>query len=272
MRKALDAVADGMRMYAIVAASSLRSRAAYRWNFILSLFFQMLMYTGDVAALLLIVGKVRGIGGWGTYDILFLSGLVFASSGVYRVLGSELHDFDKYLVNGEFDGVLIRPAHTLLTVAARSIDVEQGGAFLQGVVLMVVAWRHLAPDLGLGVTDALCAALAVACGAAIWFAVVTATAALGFWTTRIDDLQPVLLYGPETAVSYPLSIYPRAVRWIFQTILPVAFGSYVPAAAILRKGPPLSDLGWCAAVAAASFVAAVGLWNLGVRRYTSTGS
>jgi len=57
--------------------------------------------------------------------------------------------------------------------------------------------------------------------------------------------------------------------------VPAAFTAYLPALAILGlPGPPLLPawLGWCVPVAAvAGWLAALGLWRLGLRRYTGAG-
>lgn len=259
-------------MYRSVALATLKARLAYRWNFILDLFFQIVMLLAELLVVVLITAAVHGIGGWSVYQIVFLFGLSSLSTGLYRVFASEFHSFDKYLVNGEFDSVLTRPAPALVVVSARSVDFEQAGMILQGLAIVgYAAWRlHLWALDGPILLVQIC--LAWLSGGAIWLGIVIAFATLGFWTTRIDDLAPVVLYGPETAANYPLSIYPRAIQALFYGILPVAFGGYIPTRVILHKGLGplwlLASLG----VGVATFAFALGLWQIGVKRYTSTGS
>lgn len=208
-----------------------------------------------------------------SYQLVFLYGLHSLSAGFYRVFGSEFHNFDKYLVRGEFDTVLTRPAPALLVVSARSIDVEQSGMMLEGAILTMVAVEHLHLLARYGaLTVAGEIAAAVVAGSLIWYAIVIVLAALGFWVTRTDDLATIFLYGPETAAGYPLSIYPRAVRVLFSAVLPVAFGGYLPARVILHKGLGPDWLALSAGVAVVALTVATGFWRLGVRHYTSTGT
>ncbi len=58
----------------------------------------------------------------------------------------------------------------------------------------------------------------VVVGSLVWMALVTAVATLGFFTTRIDDLQPLVLYGPQTASTFPLTVYPAGLRLLFFTV------------------------------------------------------
>lgn len=272
VRSATRTAKGWLSSYRVLVMASLKARAAYRFNYVLSITMQMLLSFAELAVVLLIVHRVHTIGGWNADDITFLFGLVVFSSGVYRIFASEFHDFDKYLVNGEFDAVLTRPAPTLLTLMARSIDVEHSGRLIQGLVVLVVEFVRLGPQLHFGFMTILLVAYAIVCGSVIWVAMVIAVATIGFWTTRIDDLQPVFLYGPETAVSYPLTIYPRAIAALFYSIMPVGFGSFVPAAILLRKG--MSPALWpvCGGIAVCAIALATLFWGVGVRRYTSSGS
>lgn len=264
---------DWFTMYRVLAWTTLKARLAYRWNFFLSLFFQMVLLSAELAVILLIVARVNGIGGFSVDEVLLLFGLAMTSSGLFRVFASELHDFDKYLVYGEFDGILTRPVPTWLTVAARSIDVEQLGAVLQGVAALTVAIVRLHLVTRFGSVEILQALTGVVAGTLVWLALVTGVAALGFWTTRIDELQPMLLYGPETASTFPLSIYPAGIRALFYTIIPVAFGTYVPALVMLHKpGAAPMDLVYSVLAGLVAFGLSLMLWQAGVRHYASTGT
>jgi ABC-2 type transport system permease protein len=261
-----------LRLYLAMAGVTLRSRTAYRANFFLNLLFNFAMVTAELVVTLLLVHRVHGILGWTTDDVMLLYGLAATSAGVYRIFLAELHEFDRYLVNGEFDAVLTRPTPTWVTVASRSLDLSHLGWVLEGLVILVTA-GHL---LGLWHQHPLATAgelaIAIASGSLVWLALVTAVATLGFWTTRVDDLQPMVLYGPQTAATFPLSAYPAGLRAIFYTILPVAFGSYLPALVILHRGPPPALLWGCLGGSLLALVAALQFWAVGVRHYASTGT
>jgi ABC-2 type transport system permease protein len=259
-------------IYRRLVVSSVKSRLVYRWNFGVSLILQTLAGFGELAALLLIVRRVHGVAGWSADELIFLFGLLTTSRAFYKLFASELSNFDKYLVNGEFDAVLTRPVPSLLAIAARSIDIEQLALFIQGIIVLIWGYVRLSPKLHFTGWTVCETVIGVLCGTMIWFAVVTAIASIGFWTTRVDELQPVLLYGPQTAMNYPLDIYPKFIQAIFLSILPVAFGTYIPASVILNKGLPPIWLCYSLVVSILSISAALVLWNLGVRRYTSTGT
>ena len=263
---------EGWRVYTAMARMTLRARTMYRTNFWLSLLFNFIMVTGELAVTLLIVHRVHGILGWTTYQVMMLYGLTAASGGVYRAFLSELNDFDRYLVNGEFDAILTRPAHTWTTVVSRSVDLDQMGWIIEGLVIMGVSGAALGLFRHHALVTVAELSLGLVAGSLVWMALVTAVAALGFFTTRVDDLQPMVLYGPQTAATFPLSAYPTGLRTLFYTVFPVAFGSYVPAMVVLHKGPGPDALALCVGAGLLAVVLALWFWQYGVRHYTSTGT
>ena len=72
-------------------------------------------------------------------------------------------------------------------------------------------------------------------GALLLFAIGLLTASLGFWLTRIEDLQTITEDAARTAVQYPVSIYPKWMQGMLLTAIPVAFANYVPSLPVRRK-------------------------------------
>ncbi len=265
-------ILSGLRLYTAMARTTLQSRAIYRANFGLSLVFNSIMVTAELIVTLLLVHRVHGILGWNTAQVMLLFGMATTSGGTYRTFLSELSYFDKYLVNGEFDAVLTRPVPAWLAVAGRSVDPDQIGLVIEGMAIVAVSGTILGIfrlDAWLVIGELLAA---VVSGTLIWMAMVTALAALGFWTTRVDTLQPMVLYGPQTAATFPLSVYPTDIRMLFYSIFPVAFGTYLPAMVILRKGPGAVMVLVSLFAAAAALALALRFWRFAVRHYTSTGT
>lgn len=126
---------------------TLRGRTIYRAKFWLGLVFNFIRITGELAVILLLVSRVHGIIGWTSRQVMLRYGLSAAAAGVYRVFLSELNDFDRYLVHGEFDAILMRPVHTWATVVSRSVDLDQVGWIVEGVAIMAVSGSLL--DFGL---------------------------------------------------------------------------------------------------------------------------
>jgi ABC-2 type transport system permease protein len=148
----------------------------------------------------------------------------------------------------------------------------QAGQFVQSFAVLVFAISSL---LGSGTVGWLIVpetAFAVLCGAVILFSIGLATATVGFWTMRINELQNVTEDASRNAALYPLDVFPGWLKTFLLTVIPVGFVNYVPALYTVRgEGGP-----WLLAATGAFallFVAASLLfWRYGVTKYQSTGS
>ncbi len=97
-----------------------------------------------------------------------------------------------------------------------------------------------------------------------------------FGPVETTELTNILTYGGREMLSYPLTIYNQTLQRIFLFVVPLAFGSYVPACYILGRPLPFglpSQITFGAPLIALLFAWMTGLiWDFGVRHYQSTGS
>ena len=90
------------------------------------------------------------------------------------------------------------------------------------------------------------------------------------------ELMNILTYGGVETASYPLPIYHGFFRRFFTFVVPLACVGYFPVVAVLGVDDPLGTSRlFQVSAPLAGFVflgVSIGIWQLGVRRYTSTGS
>ena len=118
--------------------------------------------------------------------------------------------------------------------------------------------------------------LGVASGSVIFMALFLLGATMCFWTVETSELTNIVTDGGREMLSYPISIYHPALRGFFLFVVPLAFGSYVPACYILGRPLPFGlpvELAFAAPLLALAFALATGIvWRFGIRHYQSTGS
>lgn len=263
---------NALRLYGKLAAASLRARMQYKIDFLVSSLFYAALTTADFLMLAAIMLRFKRIGGWDIYEVGLLYGMAWIAMGLYRTFASELHNFETYIVHGEFDALLVRPWPTLLTLLGRNCEPHRLGAAVQGGIILAVSARHLMSE---GVLDRLGLAYVVAAsvlGALILTGISLATAAVAFWTVRTGELQTFTMHAPVTASQYPLTVYPGWLRALLTSILPVAFINFIPVQYLLGKGGGPWTLFVSPLVAVLFCLAAYALWRAGEKRYHSTGS
>ncbi|MGE5561570.1 MAG: ABC transporter permease [Chloroflexota bacterium] len=260
------------RAYRILAVTSIKSALQYRFSFIANILGLGALAVVDFLLIAAIILRFKTIGGWDPWEVAVLYGMSSSALGLFRVVGSEIHEFDNYLVAGEFDALLTRPWDPLFVLLTRKIDINRLGAPLQGIIITGIGVAHLVATGELTPLAAALIPLFVINGFLIYTGISVATATLGFWTTRIDDLQPVTIYAPSNAAMYPLTIFPGWLRGILTSLLPVALTNYVPLLYLLGKGASWIVLPG-SLIATWLFLWLVRrFWLVGLRHYNSTGS
>ena len=261
-----------LRIYARLAVASLRAKMQYKLDFLVNTLLWGALTTADFLMLAAIMLRFERVGGWDIYEVGLLYGMAWIATGLYRTFASELHNFDQYVVHGEFDALLVRPWPTLLTLLGRNLEPHRLGAVLQGAIILGLSARHL---LAVGTLDRFGLVYVLASsiyGALIPFSLSLITAAFAFWVVRTGDLLTFTIYAPISASQYPLTIYPRWLKTLLLSVLPVGFINFIPVQYLLGKGGGPWALVFSPAVAVGFTLAAYGLWRAGERRYQSTGS
>lgn len=256
----------------MLVSASLRGKMQYRLDFLGSTLVQAIMGADTMVFIGAMLWRFGPVMGWSIFDIGMLYAVSRMGNGVYMLLCNELDRFETYMVNGDFDMLLIRPWPTLFTLLARGVGIDRLAFVAQGVAAAALTAPRLVAAGAIGGWDALWLLASVAWSAMLYFAVGLATAAAGFWIVRIEELQVFTMGAPSTATAYPLDVYPSWLQWVFVTLLPLGLGSYVPLRFILDKGGSPLDLLWPALACPVAVWAAVKLWKAGEAHYMSTGT
>jgi len=260
-----------MALYFRLVAASIRARMQYKLDFIITFVLYALLTAVDFLFVATVLYRYRYIMGWNVYEVALLSGVASSAFGLYRTFGAELNSFERYLVNGDFDSLLIRPWPTLATLLSRSFDMGRLGGVGQGIILITVGLNGVL-DAGAPPWLAVYVYLLPIAGTGVIMALSLATATAGFWLTRIDELQVFAIGAPFTASTYPLDIFPKWLRWLFTGLLPVATMGYIPLRYALGKGGTVLALATPFAAAGLSLLVGLHLWRWGERHYQSTGN
>ncbi|MED1643373.1 ABC-2 family transporter protein [Brevibacillus agri] len=259
-------------LYRKLIAASIRAQMQYKMNFITSAATTGMIMVLDFVVLSAILHRFDNVAGWNIYEVGMLYGISSTSVSLYRLFAPELHEFEKYVVHGEFDQMLIRPVSPLMLLLTRNLDLSRIGGVVQGVAVLVVALAGFAAEGRPIGWLALFSPVAIMSGGVIYFSMALASAALSFWTHQMKDMLTFTIYAPANASNYPISLYPGWLKWLFFSALPIAYMNYLPMLTLLGKGG-----GWyyplAAPVAATvALLLARAFWNTGIRHYHSTGS
>jgi len=263
MRRYLGLLAEYFLQYAKV-------RLAYKGDFFISVFTTLVATGFGLAVVLILFGRVPRLMDWSFYEILFLYGFGLIPMAMFSVVSINLYYFgDRYIVQGNFDRILLRPIHSLFQILFEQFRLESAADAAVGVFVVHYAARRLALDFGL--LDWLTLAFAALCGFVIYVSVFLMLTAVSFWMEdRVGVMPPV--YNMIAFGRYPLKIYNVFLQFFLSWIIPFGFATFYPSAHLLGRTEYRLYFPLLPVIAAAFAALAVALWNRGVCNYSSTGS
>ncbi|MBL0385237.1 ABC-2 family transporter protein [Tumebacillus sp. ITR2] len=261
-----------MNLYWKLLKASIKSQMEYKTAFFMELLVFMILQALDFLLVAAILLKFDTVGGWNLYEVGYLFAVASMVRSLYRVFANDIHNFEKYTANGEFDQLLTRPVSPLTLLIARGVYWNQIGGFIQGGIMLGLSlWGMHEQGVSIG-PALLYLPISLVTGTIIVFSLGLATATIGFWTVRINEFLAFTHYGPLNAASYPMHIYPGWLRGILFTLIPVAFITYVPALYLFDKGGAFWYLLVSPLVALATMGVTWKFWSFGIKQYHSTGS
>ena len=269
-RTPAQALASTLRCYWEMQSMNVRSRLSYaRDTWLESLLFMIQQFAG-LMLLWVIFTRVRTIAGWSLPEMAFLYALQILSMSLYRLMFQGVRDTTALVAQGTFDMILTKPRHPLLLLTCRRSNTNGLADLVFGIAVLLSASARM--DFVWTVERVLLLFLFVVSANVLIIGLMTAQAAISFWLIRFTALHDIIMAVREFTF-YPLSIYGAGIRILMYTAIPLAFASYIPAAVLLGKddipfewwiAPPL--------VALACLMGAIGVFQLGLRSYKSTGS
>jgi ABC-2 type transport system permease protein len=257
-----------VELYPYFLRENVKRLLEYRVSFIVGLTGMCLTHGASLAFIWVIMSKLPSLNGWRLPELLLIYGLLCFSRSFAHMFTDNTWSMAFIVRQGEFDRLLVRPIDPLFHLLADGFNVDGLGNFLVGGVLLISAGQTL--GIFSSLINIVYLAVTVASGAVIFFALNLISSVSAFW---IIDSLPVseLVFGNYVFAQYPLSIYPRVIRFLLTWVVPYGFVSFYPASFLL--GHALGPIVFAGPlVAGVLLVIGYRLWLVGLGRYEGTGS
>lgn len=266
---------SNFRLYIRMLAISILGQMQYPGSFIMLSVAQFLVTFIEFVGIWALFERFGNIEGWTLGQVAFFYGTVNIAFAIADAMSQGFDVFGSHFVKtGDFDRVLLRPRPTILQLAGYQLTIRKVGRLLQGIVVLVIAIHMLGfdwtPD------NIVWFVWTIAGGVAFFFGLFVLQATMSFWTVESLEIANTMTYGGVQAAQYPLSIYAEWFRKFLTYFVPLACISYFPVVGILGVEDPLgSSLAFqilSPGIGILFLFASFGVWQFGVRHYTSTGS
>jgi ABC-2 type transport system permease protein len=265
---------NSMRLYIRLIKVLLQSKMEYKFSFISDVISNIFVYIFRYLGIWILLSNFVSIAGWNYYEIMFIFNLILIPYGIAGMfIWAPMRNIEEMVKSGSFDSMLIYPINPFLHVIFKNFQHTFLGQFIIGLIAFIVSCNNLGIVFNLDMTFWLI--LDVLGGVLILSAIMILPASISFWVTKSNALVNVFIQFRKF-VDYPLAVYDRWVQVLLTFILPYAFISYYPAFKFLKNKqdvlfyPSFQYL--TPVVGIVIFLVAMGTWQLGIKRYNSTGS
>jgi ABC-2 type transport system permease protein len=258
-----------LRLIAMFGRVSLQADLEYRLNFVVRVVTDMLWYGAQILTFEILFRQTSQISGWSLLEMRVFLGLLFTTDALYMFLFSEnLDHLSDKVRKGDLDLILCKPVNSQFMMSFQKLSV----AYLACIAISLswLVWS-IAQLPGETVWHRLPILLLTAPGSlAVVYSMRFIFSATALIFTRAENIN-YLWYQIFKLGTRPDALYPRWLRYIVLTFIPVGFVASVPAQIVLGKLEWFWLFGGLVVP-----VFAVGLsiwfWRFGLRFYTSASS
>lgn len=260
-----------LRIYFHYFLIYIRGKASYKLDFLVGIISNLLVGGfGLLFVLVLMDGKIiNSLGEWSKEEVLFIYGYSLLAFSFFNCVSQNLFRFgDRYIIGGQFDRVLLRPLSSIAQILFESFNLDSIGTFILGLVVLINSANNL--EMSFSFIDYVWLIFSVLSGSIILVSVFISLASLSFhFEDKLGVGAPV--YGLINFGRYPINIFNKTVQFVLSFIIPFAFVAFYPATHFFTKEGFEIYCYLTPVVAVVSFSIALYFWEIGTRKYTSTG-
>ena len=133
----METIKKNVSIYGSMLMASLKSMMEYRVDFIVGMLSQMITQVVELIFIWIIFQNTPRLAGWNMEQLLLLYGITMLSLAFTDFFFDSIYDIGpKYIKDGDFDKILLRPVHPLLSIIGDSKAFTAVGYLLLGLSLI----------------------------------------------------------------------------------------------------------------------------------------
>ena len=215
-----------MKLYFNSLALHLKSELEYRMSFIISFLSQILIFFTYYFVIIALFSKFNNIKGFTLYEVLLCFSIIQFGFAFNEVFARGIDKFDKLIIEGGFDRLLLRPKNLILQVLCSDGDFVKVSRLIQAVIVLVIALINLKVELTF--LKVICLILMLMASCVIFFGIFLLAASYCFMTVQGLEVRNVFTDGGKHMAQYPIGVFKKGFVFFFTFIIPYAFVNYYP--------------------------------------------
>ena len=258
-----------MTLYLQSLKMHFKSLLEYKSSFIIGFLSQFLVFFTYYFIIIALFDKFDNVKGFTLYEVLLTFAIIQFGYAFNEVFARGIDKFDRLIINGSFDLLLLRPQKILLQVLCSGINYRKLSRLLQAIIVLIIAIVNL--NLDWNIYKIITLILMLISSIIIFLAIFLLMASYCFLTVQGLEVRNVFTDGGKNLAQYPIGIFNKYFVIIFTFIIPYAFVNYYPLLFILGR---LENkiLIFSPLVVLLYLFISFKTFKWGMKKYTSTGS
>ena len=258
-----------MKLYLNSLALHLKSELEYRINFIISFLSQILIFFTYYFVILALFSKFNNIKGFTLYEVLLCFSIIQFGFSFNEVFARGIDKFDKLIIEGGFDRLLLRPKNLILQVLCSDGDFVKVSRLIQSIIVLIIALINLKIEITF--MKIICLILMLISSCVIFFGIFLLAASYCFITIQGLEVRNVFTDGGKHMAQYPIGVFKKGFVFFFTFIIPYAFVNYYPLLYFIGKKDNII-YGFSPLVVLLYLIPCFIVFYMGVKKYEGSGS
>lgn len=258
-----------LTLFNLFVRNSFQVALEYRADFLVSLLQSAFWLIWGVAGTLIFFRFTGTLGGWTLPQVLVVVGMFRIFEGVIDgIMRPNITRIVEYVQKGTLDFILLKPVDSQFMASLRQINLITVPDFLVGA--MLIAYGVSAQGIVPSFADLAAFVFLIICGTVIAYGLWMLLVTTAFWLVRIENIAELLTAVYDTG-RFPVSAFSTAIRITLTFVIPIAFLTTFPSAALLGILEPIYLL-LAPIIAAILLFSSRAFWRFALRSYTSASS
>lgn len=258
-----------MKLYIESLKMHLKSTLEYKSSFIIGFFSQFLVFFTYYFIIVALFNKFNNIKGFTVYEVLLTFSIIQFGFSMNELFARGVDSFDKLIIDGSFDRLLLRPKNILLQVLCSRFDFVKCSRTFQSIIIFIIALSNL--DIKWNIIRVISLILMCISSVIVFFSVFLLMASYCFITVQGLEVRNLFTDGGKHMAQYPMGIYKKGILMFFTFIIPYSLVNYYPLLYFLNKSDNIL-YAFCPLLVVFYIIPSYLSFKKGITKYTSAGS
>lgn len=248
---------------------NLKSEMQYKSSFILSFISQFFVFFGYYFTILCLFDKFSNVKGFTLYEVLLTFSIIQFGFAFCETFFRGVDMFDRLIIDGDFDRILLRPQNILLQVFGTEISFVKLSRLLQAIIILFITIINI--DIYWNIKKIITLIFMLLSSILIFLGIFILAASYCFVTVKGLEVRNVFTDGGKHMAQYPIGIFRKGFIFIFTYIIPFGCVNYYPLLYLTNRVN--NDLFiFIPLITIIYLIPCIFIFYLGVKRYSSVGS